>query len=444
MFDNAKLDRILDDLNCDQKPIYELPENYIVDEDVEAVMNAIDDGVPVIYVAGKAGVGKSSFINYLRNNTKKQYITCSPTGVAALNIKAATIHSTFYFPGKFLDFNKDIKPRYDGLMYNLELLILDEVGSISSNLMDAMDYALRKWRNSHKPFGGVQVLMVGDIFQIPAVQTKHTRPLFEKYYKSAWFFDANVFKEVEMTCFEFKKIYRQNEKEFIMLLNNVRNYVDIDNTIALLNEKCVKKGRSDIQLTPTNALCDSINSSMMESLEGEEKTYYGIKSGNMTLLDNNLPVPEILTLKTQAKVMVRKNIDGAVNGSLGYVEEMCDNGVYVKLDTGNTIFITSEKWTTYKYKADGDKIVSEINGQYSQIPLILGWVITFHKSQSLSLDRVRINVGRGCHDYHMLYTALSRCRTLEGLSFSKPISKSDIMIDPLVVRFYQERFGVQE
>jgi hypothetical protein len=273
------------------------------------------------------------------------------------------------------------------------------------------------------------------------VLRRQEEEIFYKRYKSTWFFDANVFKDIKINIIELTTMYRQKDEQFITLLNNIRNYEDIDNTIKILNEKCCKEKDAEMMLTPTNALSDEINSIFLDEIESKEKIYYGKTSGKMSVQGDKLPVPEELILKVGARVMVRKNIDGAVNGSLGEVVELDDDYVYVELDNGSRIYVEKETWKNYKYSLSNDNIVSEEIGTYTQIPLILGWSITGHKSQGVSLDFVKLNFGGGCFTFGLAYVMLSRCRTLEGLSFTKPLEKSDIMIDSRITEFYQEQFG---
>lgn len=420
-----------------------IPKNYIIDEGVKKTTRALGDGEPVIYLAGKAGVGKSTFIHYIKQYTKKKCIVVAPTGIAALNVGAQTIHSFFRFPPKMINRMEDIKNRNDELIKKVELIIVDEVSMVRADIMDAMDYSLRKWRKNQQPFGGVQMLFVGDCFQLSPVVTKHEQSVFDNKYDSPWFFDANVFKKVKMFSVELNTIYRQTDKKFIELLHNIRIKNDLDNTIKLLNHECnIKQKESSLYLTPTNQFANILNRDMLDDISGRKYKYHANRSGYLKLIGENLPVSEELTLKVGARVMVKKNIEGAVNGSLGTVISCCDESVNVKLDSGGTINIVPETWTTYKYEYDSesDSIEAVVLGKYTQIPLILGWSVTIHKSQGLTLDSVELDFGYGCFSHGQCYTALSRCKTIEGLSLSTPIRKRDVIIDDKVIDFYNKMF----
>jgi len=421
-----------------------LPENYVMDEGVIQTIDALNRNEPVIYLAGKAGVGKSTFIQFIRRNTNKLHVVVASTGIAALNVQGQTIHSFFRFPPKMLE-NVDIKQRDDEILKKLELIIVDEVSMVRADVMDAIDFALRKWRKDKRPFGGVQMLLVGDCFQLSPVVTNNERVVFDRMYRSPWFFDANVFKKVKMHPVELKTIYRQTDSRFIKLLHHLRIKKDLQNTIHVLNKECyMKKKESSLYLTPTNDFANVVNREMLNCLTGQEYVYEAIRTGYVSVGGReNLPAPEELKLKVGARVMIKKNIEGAVNGSLGTAVSCGKDYVDVELDSGGVVSVVPETWTSYKYvyNTDTESVEALVAGKYTQIPLILGWAVTIHKSQGLTLDSVELDLGRGCFASGQAYVALSRCKRLETLTLTEPLTVNDVIIDQRVIEFYNETFG---
>jgi len=421
-----------------------VPDNYVIDDFVKEAVDAVNRNEPIIYISGKAGTGKSTFIHYIREITRKKCVVLAPTGIAALNIMGQTIHSFFRFPPKFVDKMEDIKNRNDDIINKMELLIIDEVSMVRADVMDCIDFALRKWRKKQVPFGGVQVMLVGDCYQLSPVIRQQEEEVFYKMYQSPWFFHAPVLIRNKMFPILMRNIYRQDDDTFIKLLHCIRERRFLDRAVGYLNKMCYREGKeSSLYLTPTNHIADMINSSFMEAITEKPHTYIGEKSGFLNLVGDRLPVPEELTLKPGARVMVKKNIDGAVNGSLGTIK-LCDpDFVEVILDSGGTIEVRPETWSTFKYEYNDeiDSIEAVVAGKYTQIPLILGWAVTIHKSQGLTLDSVELDLGDGCFASGQAYVALSRCKTLEGLSLTVPLKESDVILDQIVIDFHNKMFG---
>ena len=241
-----------------------------------------------------------------------------------------------------------------------------------------------------------------------------------------------------------RNIYRQDDETFIKLLHCIRERRFLDRAVGYLNKMCYREGKqSSLYLTPTNHVADMINSSFMEAITEKPYTYIGEKSGFLNLVGDRLPVPEELILKPGARVMVKKNIEGAVNGSLGTVKVCDPDFVDVILDNGETIEVRPETWSTFKYEYNEeiDSIEAVVAGKYTQIPLILGWAVTIHKSQGLTLDSVELDLGDGCFASGQAYVALSRCKTIEGLRLTVPLQESDVILDQIVIDFHNKLFG---
>lgn len=411
-------------------------DNYIIDEYMKMGLDSINNNEPIIFITGKAGVGKSTFIQYLIDTINKNIVVLAPTGIAALNVCGQTIHSFFRFPPKIIN-NNDIKLRGDELLKNVELLIIDEISMVRADILDGIDYSLQLHRKNNKPFGGVQMLLIGDCYQLPPIVSIDEKDYFYSKYHSYWFFDFLISKKYEFKFIELKNIYRQSDLLFINLLNCIREQKHLNRVVNFLNHKCYNMNRnSKLYLTSNNIMSDEINKLFYSKLTKKEVVYHGNKIGNF--ISNNLPVPDIIKLKPNTRIMIKKNINGAVNGSLGVVVSCHKQYVKIKLDIGSIINVYPETWVSYSYEHDKktNTIQSVISGKYTQIPLILGWSITIHKSQSLTLDSVEIDVGDGCFAHGQCYTAISRCKTIEGISLNRKLSIYDIIIDTNVVNFY--------
>jgi ATP-dependent DNA helicase PIF1 len=425
-------------------------EGYILDEDAQRAFDLVMSGNQVTFITGSGGVGKSSLLRYIRYNTSRNVVVVAPTGVAALNAEGVTINSFFWFPPHMLQ-QKDVKFRRDEVITNLELMIIDEVSMVRADVMDMIDYALQKWRNNSKPFGGLQMVFVGDLYQLcPIVKRGSEEQIIkDRYPNGHYFFNAEVFDRVKMATVELKHVYRQSDAHFIGVLNKIRTGSDVMSALSELNTLCVKPvDKKAIILTATNEVKDQINNRMFDKLEGEEFVYESTQIGDVRNTDDRYPSPELLVLKEGCRVMVTKNtLDGSVvNGSLGTVVKCDPSSVDVDLDDGRPVRIFQETWQTYKYDFDKKekKIDVNITGEYKQIPLVLAYAISIHKSQGLSFDAVNIHLGRGAFTYGQAYVALSRCRNLNQLVFVNEMVKSDIMVDEIVSTFYEKALTTEK
>ena len=426
----------------------EEPANIEVNEEFKRAFDLIEARTPLLFISGKAGTGKSTFIDYLRSTSKKNLAVVAPTGVAALNAGGQTIHSFFRFPPWPIELDS-IEPLYDRRLFeHLRLLVVDEISMVRADLFDAMERSLRvNTGKRHLPFGGVQIVMVGDLFQLPPVVDKkeEARLFTGRKYTSPFFFSAHCLQEHSIAYVEMEKVYRQEHHEFIRLLNAIREGESVDEAVAALNHSCFSEKRgADVQLvlTPTNAVAGNINEKNLAKLEGEEKEFEGVLEGKFRMDQEKLPAPFKLRLKPGAQVMFVKNDSEHrwVNGTMGIVRHLTDETIQVEVNNGDGIFtVQRDHWDALQYRYDEttDSIITEIIGQYKQFPLMLAWAVTIHKSQGQTLDNVFLDLGRGIFAPGQLYVALSRCRTIEGLQLRRPIQKKDVKVDERIKRFYQ-------
>ncbi len=404
-----------------------------------------------VFITGRAGTGKSTLLDYFRNNTGKKVVVLAPTGVAALNVSGQTIHSFFAFrPDITLDRVKKLPARKQALIKNLDAVIIDEISMVRADLLDCVDRALRINRDFPElPFGGVQMIMIGDLYQLPPVVTGSEKPAFSLHYESPYFFSALAFNDpnFELEFVELEKVFRQKEVDFLELLNAIRNRSISEEQLARLNARCLPdfvppEDRFYITLTSTNEAADRINQEKLEKLPGAGRRYLGVISGDFD--PDSLPASRILALKEGAQVMLLNNdaYDRWVNGSIGRVEEIIEaedkpDTVMVRLLNGSLVDVLPHEWEIFEYEYDRQrkKIISRVTGTFTQYPLRLAWAVTIHKSQGKTFDRVVVDIGRGAFAPGQVYVALSRCTSFEGLVLKKPIKKGHIMMDYRVVRF---------
>lgn len=404
-----------------------------------------------IFLTGRAGTGKSTLLQFFRSSTRKNVAVVAPTGVAAVNIKGQTIHSFFKFrPDITPEGTKDIHLRRGQreLYRNLSAVIIDEVSMVRADLLDCIDAFLRQHGpDKKKPFGGVQMLLVGDLYQLPPVVTGADRAIFEGVYPSPYFFDAKVFAECGFELLELEKIYRQTEDRFIKLLNAVRDNAVRPDDLALLNLRCrpdfePPAGDFYVYLTTTNDLADSINRARLGAVKGKVFAYAGEVNG--TFEQKNLPTHEALELKLGAQVMLLNNdpLGRWVNGSIGHVADIIHgelDAVRVRLSDGHEVDVSPFTWEMFRFVYDKDleRVESEVVGSFRQYPLRLAWAVTIHKSQGKTFPKVVIDVGRGTFSHGQAYVALSRCTTLEGIVLKRPFMRQHILLDDRVRDFLE-------
>lgn len=412
------------ELSDEQKKIFEILENT-------------SDNV---FITGKAGTGKSVLLQYFKKNSSKKLVVCAPTGVAAINVGGQTIHSLFKIPPSFI--RKDsIKLDYKtiNLLKNIDTVVIDEISMVRVDLMDAIDFCLRQARNNDLAFGGVQMVMFGDLYQLPPVVSD---PELHKYFadnnNGFYFFNADVWKNTELKIFELNHIFRQNDEDFKEVLNSIR-VGNVEETVLLkINQRSGIEipENNVVTLATTNKIVNEINSVKLERLPGEIKEYKATIVGYLE--ETAFPTEEFLRLKIGAQIMFLKNDKDKrwVNGTIGKVYSLLDKEIIVDID-GIKYSVPQENWNKirYYYNQENKSVEEEVVSSFTQFPLRLAWAITIHKSQGKTYGSVIIDMGDGAFAHGQTYVALSRCKSFEGLYLKKEIHREDIMIDNSVISF---------
>ncbi len=414
-------------------------------------LKLLDETGQSLFITGRAGTGKSTLLDYFRQTTPKKVVVLAPTGVAALNVKGQTIHSFFSFrPDITPEKVKRLPALKQKLIQSLDTIIIDEISMVRADLLDCVDLALRLNRGFEDlPFGGLQMILIGDLYQLPPVVTPREQAVFSGHYESPYFFSAGVFrdKNFRLEYIELDKVFRQKDQTFLELLNAIRNRSISEEQLARLNSRCLpgfkpKEGEFYITLTSTNEAADDLNQEQLNRLPGETRSYQGEMEGEFD--QAYLPTSQVLTLKEGAQVMLLTNDSYGrwVNGSIGRIEEIIrpEEGaevIMVRLSSGELVDILPHQWEIFHFEYDQkkNKIVSRVVGIFIQYPLRLSWAVTIHKSQGKTFDRVVVDIGRGAFAHGQVYVALSRCTSFEGLVLKKPIKKGHILMDYRVVRF---------
>lgn len=426
-----------------------MKEPMVLDQTFQDIIDQLESRRDHFFITGKAGTGKSTLLQLFRKTTGKKVVVLSPTGISALNVQGQTIHSFFQFPPKLMHPGEIfINKRLLRLLKAIDAIIIDEVSMVRADVMDAIDYSLRLHRKSVEPFGGVQMLLFGDLFQLPpVVSSQEEREYFRSTYASAYFFDAKAFGgKVPLSMIELTRVFRQTERHFIRLLDSIRTMqIDYDEMEAL-NERYIPDAEIEepfLTLCSTNASANQINKDRLSLLTTSSHYFMGEVKGNFN--PNLFPTDYKLELRLNGQIMMIRNDPEKrfVNGSLGKIIALDDEKITVRLssESGKTEEFDLPKmtWEVNKYTITSDAanpITSEVIGSFTQYPVKLAWAITIHKSQGKTYDRVAIDLGRGAFEHGQTYVALSRCRTLDGVFLLKPLTPRDIMVDERIVEFY--------
>ncbi|MGY4384859.1 ATP-dependent DNA helicase PIF1 [Pedobacter sp. UYP24] len=414
-----------------------------------------------IFLTGKAGTGKTTLLKKIKEQTTKRLAIVAPTGVAAMNAKGTTINSFFqlpqgsFFPGDISLINLQagilsIQSMVADLSYSrektalfneLELLVIDEISMVRSDLLDVIDAILRTVRRNNFPFGGVQLLLIGDLFQLPPVTKREEWAFMRTAYLSPYFFDAHVIRRNPLLQIELTTVFRQTEPEFINILNDIRNNQIDQAGLALLNQRYDPLFKSSETLNPIiitshNAEANTINKVMLDELEGEEHTFEAEVSGEFR--DLNLQAEQSLKLKEGAQVMFIKNDTGDdrkfYNGKIGTVRSIKNGTIYISFPNEEDLALEKSSWQSFEYKADEEAIVQQQVGEFSQYPIKLAWAVTIHKSQGLTFDSAIIDAGKS-FVAGQVYVALSRVRTLQGLILKSKINTESLRANTEVINY---------
>lgn len=413
-----------------------------------------------VFLTGKAGTGKSTFLKYICNHTKKKYVVLAPTGIAAINAGGVTLHSFFKLPfrpmlpddpdlslshGRIFEFFKYPKEKRK-IIAEVDLIIIDEISMVRADIIDCVDRILRVYSgNLRLPFGGKQLLFVGDVFQLEPVVPSDQKEILSLFYASPFFFSARVFKDINLVPIELQKVYRQTDSVFINILDRIRNNAARKQELDTLNGRYFPSFEPQnedmyITLATRRDQVDFINEKKLAELPGEEYVSVGKIEGDFP--ESSLPTQLNLSIKEQAQVIFIDNDYERrwVNGTIGMVSGIDENGnVYVLLESGVEHLVEPTSWRNYKYKYNEKekRIEEEIVGTFEQLPIRLAWAITVHKSQGLTFSRVVVDLTGGVFAGGQTYVALSRCTSLEGLVLKSKISSRDIFIRKEIVEFSQ-------
>ena len=418
-------------------------------------LHIMESGRDNLFVTGKAGTGKSTLLTYFRDHTQKRFVILAPTGVAAVNIGGQTIHS-------FFKFRPDVTPdrvrrrgspnsKKKTIYQKLEVLIIDEISMVRADLMDCIEKFLRlNGPIPGEPFGGVQIILFGDLYQLPPVIRKEDWEILREHYPSPHFFQAQCLKNLPLHMVELDHIYRQKDPVFIDLLNKIRSGLITLPEIEQLNASCYKTDNSHnsaedqnefrITLTSTNKAADALNDENLEDIEEKYHLFDGELTGEFK--NDSLPSPELLKLKKHAQVMLTNNDPKQrwINGTMAKIlrigqSEDYETFIRVELESGKRVSVYPAKWEMTKYVAEGETFSTEVIGTYTQFPVKLAWAITIHKSQGKTFDHVDIDLGRSSFAPGQTYVALSRCRSLEGIRLMQPMTMRHIISDKAVTTY---------
>jgi ATP-dependent exoDNAse (exonuclease V) alpha subunit len=420
-----------------------------LNKEFKKALELMENSGKSVFITGRAGTGKSTLLTHFCQTTRKKVVVLAPTGVAALNVKGQTIHSFFKFrPNITPERIRKLRTSDEGknIYQKLDAIVVDEISMVRADLLDCVDKFLRlNGPNDKKPFGGIQMIFIGDLYQLSPVVTNTDKEIFRTIYKTPYFYGSHVFDTFEMEFVELQKVYRQHDEKFIDLLNSVRNNTITEKGLALLKQRYNPNfepvsGDFYVYLTTTNAMAETINTAQLAKLESPTLIFSGEIEGEFG--KENLPTAIDLKIKPGAQIMMLNNdAEGRwVNGSIGEIKGLIHNNkgeevIIADLGDGSTVEIEPFAWEIYRSFVNDGQLESEVIGTFTQYPLMLAWAVTIHKSQGKTFDNVIIDIGKGAFAHGQTYVALSRCTSLEGIVLVKPLLKKHIWTDFKIVDF---------
>ena len=410
---------------------------------------------PLVFVTGEAGTGKSTFIRYLAQKTEN-LVVVAPVAISALNVKGVTIHSFFGFPATHItpeEFSAKSKLKMSRqkkeLLDNTKILVIDEVSMLLPNILDSIHKILQIIKQNDKPFGGVSVVLVGDLLQLPPiVASSQERSYFSHRYQSAYFFSADIFNEIALTTFQLTLVKRQKDQELIKILSCIRINNNHRAGVALLNNRCYLQKKNKplspyaTYLVTTNYKAKAINKQKLNTLRGKSVFFEARITGSASIEQWRLPASYLLELRLKARVMFLKNNKPQwLNGDFGEVVELTDNTIFVRKSGDEEVLeVKRTLWDKYQYtyERSQQRILKKLIGSFKQFPLALGWASTIHKTQGLTLSETIIDLSKGAFCTGQTYVALSRCRSLAGITLQNPIAMRDVKADNFVINFLEQ------
>ena len=407
-----------------------------------SAFNTIEKTHSNVLILGQAGTGKSTFVNYLKTASAKRIVCACPTAVSALNIGGQTIHSLFQIQPRDFIFPEmlKLKAKPRNILNATDVLIIDEISMVAPDLLDAIDVLARMARHNNEPFGGIQIVAIGDLFQLPPVITTNATDFYKQVYEheNAYFFDSNVYKRAHFIKYDFDTVYRQNDTD---LLDNLRKLRDNDMSALNFFNQCripdYEIRKNAVIITPFRAVAERINIERLNQINAPEIEYIGVLNGAFNA--NDVPAPLNLKLKQGALVVFVKNGDKWHNGSVGIVENLGAKEIIVRLlndDKNDLVIVKPEKWEKIEYLRDeNDRIQENEIGSYKQFPLMLGYAMTIHKAQGKTLNKVVLDISRGAFAHGQTYVALSRTRRACDIHVVKSLSNKDVIFDSRVLGF---------
>lgn len=412
-------------------------------DEQQKLFNRFENTKSHMFITGKAGTGKSVLLQYIKLHTQRNIVVVAPTGVAALNVGGQTIHSLFLFPPTFIDTKAlHLSAKSAKILKNIDTLVIDEVSMVRADLMDGIDFLLKQARDSQEPFGGVQLLMFGDLYQLPPVVNEPDLiNYFEQLNGGYYFFHSMAWNGTELEIYELQQNFRQTDENFKTILNSLRSGDIDDLSLQNLNHRSTIPSPETgvIILATTNSTVFQINHSRLNELLDEAFTFSATITGDLD--PYSYPTEGSLILKKGAQIMMLKNDSKKrwVNGSLGTIESVSKTQIKVKID-GNIYDVSPETWQKIRYEFNSDKrqVEEKVVSSFTQFPLRLAWAITVHKSQGQTYDSVVIDMGRGAFAHGQTYVALSRCKSLDTLYLKRPLTFNDIIIDPKIIDFMKK------